>query len=244
LVADHALDPVRDTAGCVADANQGYGGVVVGPDIAALQAAAGSGATGIRVTTQVANGALKVAPQFQSNCSSDEARTLSSISDAAEGLTRPELFWKVTGADQADMLVSELVINPDRIARSVVIGDDPAVARLRQSKPAVSAFSVIGARACAADYRVSGLWGTVPKSCRNGTMLLTLDDIGFTLWGWPNRFLVRMNAANVRLIIAQDVVEGQIKGLTGVDQYGKIANSFNGYIWVDNIEELGPALRR
>ncbi len=82
------------------------------------------------------------------------------------------------------------------------------------------------------------------SSCKNGTMLLTLDDLGFTLWGWPNRFLGRMKDFNVRLIIAEDVVDGQIKGLTDVNQYGDIANSYNGYIWVDNIEELGPALRR
>ena len=75
-------------------------------------------------------------------------------------------------------------------------------------------------------------------------MLLTLDDLSYTLWGWPNRFLARMKDANVRIIIAADVVDGQINGLTDVTQYGDIADSFNGYIWVENISELGPALRR
>ena len=75
-------------------------------------------------------------------------------------------------------------------------------------------------------------------------MLLTLDDLGITLWGWPNRFLLRMNEANVRVIIAQDVVDGKIKGLNDAAQYGEIANSYNGYIWIDNIAELGPALKR
>ena len=75
-------------------------------------------------------------------------------------------------------------------------------------------------------------------------MLLTLTDLGFTLWGWPNRFLQRMAEANVQIIIAQDVAGGQIKGLTDVNQYGDIANSYNGYIWIDKISELGPALKR
>ena len=48
LIADHAADPVRDNSGCVASANSGYGGAAVGPDIAALQVAAGSGADAIR----------------------------------------------------------------------------------------------------------------------------------------------------------------------------------------------------
>jgi len=245
LVADHAADPVRDTAGCVANANSGYGGATVRPDIAALQVAAGSEADAIRVTTQVTDGSLNVAPQFESACAADNARVPASIKDAAAGLTKPELFWQVQGAAAAKQLVASLPTpSIDVPSQNIVIGDAAAVAFIESLQPSHEAFSIVGAQKCASDYRLSGLWGSVPESCKNSTMLLTLDDLGYTLWGWPNRFLARMKAANVRLIIAEDVVDGQIKGLADVNQYGDIANSYNGYIWVDNIEELGPALRR
>jgi glycerophosphoryl diester phosphodiesterase len=245
LIADHAADPVRDNSGCVASANSGYGGAVVGPDIAALQVAAGIGADAIRVTTQMTNSALNVAPQFESACVADNARAPASIKDAVAGLTKPELFWQVQGALAAKQLVASLPTpSIDVTGQNILIGDAAAVAFIESLQPAHAAFSIAGARKCASDYHVSGMWGSVPESCKNGTMLLTLDDIGYSLWGWPNRFLARMKAANVRLIIAEDVVDGQIKGLTDVSQYGDIANSYNGYIWVDNIEELGPALRR
>lgn len=245
LIADHAADPVRDAAGCVASANSGYGGAAVGPDIAALQVAAGIGADAIRVTTQMTNSALNVAPQFESACAADNARAPASIKDAVAGLTKPELFWQVQGALAAKQLVASLPTpSIDVTGQNILIGDAAAVAFIESLQPAHAAFSIAGARKCASDYHVSGMWGSVPESCKNGTMLLTLDDIGYSLWGWPNRFLARMKAANVRLIIAEDVVDGQIKGLTDVTQYGDIANSYNGYIWVDNIEELGPALRR
>ena len=245
LIADHAADPVRDAAGCVASANSGYGGAAVGPDIAALQVAAGIGADAIRVTTQMTNSALNVAPQFESACVADNARAPASIKDAVAGLTKPELFWQVQGALAAKQLVASLPTpSIDVTGQNILIGDAAAVAFIESLQPAHAAFSIAGARKCASDYHVSGMWGSVPESCKNGTMLLTLDDIGYSLWGWPNRFLARMKAANVRLIIAEDVVDGQIKGLTDVSQYGDIANSYNGYIWVDNIEELGPALRR
>lgn len=240
LIADRAAEPVRDTAGCVASANSGYGGVAVSADIGALQAAAGSGADAIRITTDVADGALVVARQFESKCAADEARPNSTLAEAAAGLSRPELFWQIKGADQAAMLLAGVAA----VERSHVIGDDAAVAAIHKAQPGLNAFSVSGAQSCAADYRLSGMWGGVPEGCKNGTMLLTLDDIGFTLWGWPNRFLARMKDAGVRVIIAQDVVNRQIKGLADVNQYGDIANSYNGYIWVDNIEDLGPALRR
>ena len=157
-------------------------------------------------------------------------------------MTKPELFWQIAGAAQAKMLLAQLP--QSALERSVILGDDSAVAAVKQVKPAAWAFSISGARECAADYRLSGLRGTVPASCRNRTMLLTLDDLGYTLWGWPNRFLARMKDANVRVIIAEAVVNGQIKGLSNVNQYGEIADSFNGHIWVDNIQDLGPALKR
>ena len=244
LVADHAAEPVRDAAGCVASANSGYGGAMVGPDIAALQVAAGSGASAVRVTTHLTDGVLRVAPQFESDCATDKVRQPARIADAVSGMTKPELFWQVEGVEQATLLLAELTDMPGALERSFILGDDVAVDIIRKSPRDIRAFSIDKARACAADYRLSGLWGRVPETCKNGTMLLTLDDVGFTLWGWPNRFLARMKSANVQIIIAEDVVDGQIKGLTNVDQYGDIANSYNGYIWVNNIEELGPALRR
>ncbi|MBL0923172.1 MAG: hypothetical protein IBJ12_01715 [Sphingomonadaceae bacterium] len=245
LIADRAAEPVRDAAGCVASANSGYGGIAVSPDVGALQAAAGSGADAIRITTVIAGGALVVAPQFESKCATDQTRLHSTIADATRGLTRPELFWQINGETEVMQLVAALptpaIDMPDR---NIIIGDRAAVRYIKGLRPSHDAFSVAGARQCAADYRIAGIWGNVPEACRDGFMLLTLDDLGYTLWGWPNRFLARMKEAGVRLIIAQEVVDGQIRGLTEVDQYGDIANSYNGYIWVDDIEELGPALRR
>ncbi len=242
LIADHAVDPVRDTAGCIASANAGYGTVAVGPDIGALQGAVGAKADAIRITTEVTDGALVLARQFESECAADNALPRAGVAEAASAMTKPQLFWQIKGADQAQMLLEQLPSAASE--RSVFIGDDTAVSAIRRVQPKAWAFSVAGARGCASDYRLSGLWGSVPVSCQNGSMLLTLDDLGYSLWGWPNRFLARMQAANVRVIIAEDVVDGQIKGLSDVNQYGDIADSYNGYIWVDNIQDLGPALKR
>lgn len=244
LIADHGAEPVRDTAGCIASANAGYGSVVASPDVSALQGAIGAQADAVRITTQVADGRLVVARQFTSTCAADNARAYSTIGEAAAGMTKPQLFWQVKGANQALMLLTELSAAQGAQDRSVVIGDEAAVAAARNMKPSVQIFSVAGARACASDYRLSGIWGQVPTSCRNGTMLLELDDLGYLLWGWPNRFLSRMREADVRVIIARDVRDDKITGLSDVSQYGDIANSYDGYIWVDNIEVLGPALKR
>lgn len=240
LVAAKGVAPVLGPDGCVSAANAGYGAVAVGPDLAALQLAAGAGAQAVHIPMEMANGRWVPTRQFNSNCAADLAQPRPDIAATAYSLSRPDLFWQARGADAARALVAAL---PASDRRHILIGDDAAVQVAKAERPSLRAFTVAKARQCAADYRAS-LLGSVPTSCANGVMLLTLDDLGFTLWGWPNRFLERMAKANTMVIIAQSVEGEKIKGLTEPRQYGEIANSFNGYVWVDKIEELGPALKR
>jgi glycerophosphoryl diester phosphodiesterase len=240
LIADHGVEPVRDAAGCIASANAGYGTVSVGPDVGALQGAVGAGADAVRVTTEMAGGKLVLAPQFESKCPVDQSRRPVAIAEAQAALTKPELFWQVGSADAAQILADAIPAND----RSIFFGNARSLQPLRKKRIEPALLDVGAAGRCVSDYRKSGWTGQIPRTCRDGWALLTLDDLGYSLWGWPNRFLERMAKANVRVIIAEDVVDGQIKGLTQVIQYGEIADSYNGYIWVDNIQELGPALKR
>lgn len=240
LVADKGVAPVLGSDGCVSAANAGYGAVAVGPDLAALQLAAGAEADAVHIPIETADGKLVPVRQFESKCAADLAQPRPDVATTAYSLSRPELFWQAKGADATKSLLTAL---PASDQRHILIGDDVAVAAAKAERPAMRAFTIATARKCAADYRLS-LLGSVPESCANGVILLTLDELGFTLWGWPNRFLERMAKAKTTVIIAQDVADGKIKGLTDVRQYGEIASGFNGYVWVDKIEELGPALRR
>lgn len=240
LVAAKGVAPVLGPDGCVSAANAGYGAVAVGPDLAALQLAAGAGAQALHVPIEPADGRWVPVRQFEGKCAADLAQPRPDIAATAYSLSRPDLFWQAKGANAARALVAAL---PAGDRRHILIGDDAAVRAAKAERPAMRAFTIAAARKCAADYRAS-LLGSVPESCANGVMLLTLDDLGFTLWGWPNRFLERMAQAQTMVIIAQSVEGETIKGLTEPSQYGEIAKEFNGYIWVDKIEELGPALRR
>ena len=81
------------------------------------------------MTTQVTDGSLNVARQFESACAADNARVPASIKDAAAGLTKPELFWQVQGAAAAKQLVASLPTpSIDVPSQNIVIGDAAAVA--------------------------------------------------------------------------------------------------------------------
>jgi hypothetical protein len=235
LVANKGAEPTRDTQGCASGPSAS--------EVGSLAMAVGSEANALNITTEVVGGQLVIGRQFDSTCASDKSRPASGIGEATYTLSKPELLWRVKGAEQAAMLLSALPA-PGKDDRQGLIGDDAAVAAFKKARPNAWAFSIPAAQACASDYKLSGLWGSIPQSCGQGTMLLTMDQVGYTLWGWPNRFLERTRAAGLKVIIAENVEDEKITGLTDVNRYGDIANSFNGYIWIDDIEGLGPALKR
>ena len=235
LVAAKGAEPTRDTQGCAGGASAS--------EVGSLAMAVGNEANALNMTTQVVGGQLVVGRQFESSCAADKGRPNSQIGEAVYALSKPELLWRVKGVKQAGMLLAALPA-PGKDDKQALIGDDAAVAAFKKARPKAWAFSIPAAQACASDYKLSGLWGSIPASCKQGTMLLTMDQVGYTLWGWPNRFLARTDAAGLKVVIAQSVDDDKITGLTDVNSYGDIANSFNGYIWIDDIEELGPALKR
>ena len=235
LIADKGAEPTRDTQGCASGPSAS--------DVGSLAMAVASQADALNMSTQVAGEQLVVGRQFDSTCASDKNRPNSQISEALYALSKPQLLWRVKGADQAQMLLAALPA-AGKDDKQALIGDDAAVAAFKKARPDSWAFSIPAARACASDYKLSGLWGSIPESCKQGTMLLTMDQVGYTLWGWPNRFLARTGAAGLKVVIAESVEGDTITGLTDVNRYGDIANSFNGYIWIGDIEGLGPALKR
>jgi hypothetical protein len=243
LIAGKPTEPMRDDAGCVSYVAAGYGGADNGPDVSTLAMAVGNEADVVQVTTTVANGLISVAPQFEAKCARDKVRTNGTIASAVSAISKPVLLWRANGDDQAVQLAAALPAAKGEDTQAL-IGDDKAVAVFKKARPTAWAFSIPAARACASDYRLSGLWGSIPASCKQGTMVLTVDELGYTLWGWPNRFLARTGAAGVKVVVAEGVDGDTITGLTDVTRYGDIARGFNGYIWIDKIDELGPALKR
>ncbi|MFC4291140.1 hypothetical protein ACFOWX_01795 [Sphingorhabdus arenilitoris] len=243
LVASGPIDLPRDAGGCAIDAAAGYGAASVSQDTQMLQSAAGSGADGIVINSEMVDGTPVVPRIFGKDCKAVTPRT--PIAEAMTALSKPDQFIHVNSASdaaaiQAAVSAQTAPAEPDGPKRIFFAAKDADIQRFDKA----AAFSVAKARQCAGDYRTSGMAGIVPSSCVGGTMILTLDDLGMTLWGWPDRFMARMAAHNVRLIIAADEKDGKLTGLTQLTQYNDIANSYNGYIWVDNIAELGPALKR
>jgi glycerophosphoryl diester phosphodiesterase len=115
--------------------------------------------------------------------------------------------------------------------------------RIRRLVPGAWVLEEGQGDACLADYVKLGWTGFTPASCRNTTIVLTLDR-RWALWGWPYRFLDRMAKANSRVVIRAGSADGEPLGLDRPEQYDQVPADFHGWLWVDDFYTMGPALQR
>lgn len=159
----------------------------------------------------------------------------------------PILFdFKSKDAAEADRLFAILKASGRDSAKigDAFYGAEAPVKRMRQLLPANWSFDLkTGAMACSKDYVTWGWTGIVPESCRNGVIAIPVN-YQWTYWGWPDRLIARMNSVGARIIVFGPYESGKSnEGLTTPQQLAKVPASFNGYIWVEDIREIGPTLR-
>ena len=151
-------------------------------------------------------------------------------------------IFKSRDPREADLLLAEFAragVSPN--GKYGFTGDASITRRLRQRVPGAWTWGKTDVKACSIDYLKIGWTGIIPDSCRNTTVVVPLN-YQWTVWGWPNRFLDRMAKANSRVILYGDYRNGGIAGLQRPEQLGEVPRDYRGYLWVDDIYAIAPAL--
>jgi len=164
----------------------------------------------------------------------------------AAGKTKLLFNFKSRDPGEADMLAAALKAagRDPQVTGDAFYGGPEAgpVARIREIYPRAWAFSKESAKACTTAYAWQGWLGLTPGACRNGTMIVPLD-YQWAFAGWPNRAIARMEAAGARVMVVGPQGDGdRPMGLDLPEQLGEIPSSFNGYVFVDDMWNIGPAL--
>lgn len=124
-------------------------------------------------------------------------------------------------------------------------GAEKPVGRMRQLLPDNWSFVIKGdVKQCTIDYAIYGWSGIVPESCVNGTIIIPIN-YRWAFWGYPNRLIARMESVGARVIIMGPHESGKSnEGLSTAEQIAKVPDNYNGYIWVEDIMTVGPALKK
>lgn len=122
-------------------------------------------------------------------------------------------------------------------------GAERPVRRMRQLLPDNWSFDLKReAKTCTIDYIKWGWTSIVPESCE-GAVLAVPVNYKWAFWGWPNRLIQRMDSVGARVIVFGPYEKGKSnEGIGSVEELRSIPADFNGWIWVEDIEAVGPAL--
>lgn len=147
---------------------------------------------------------------------------------------------------EGDMLADLVAAHPEwRQAVWGAYGGDPPTLKAKDRIGDLHVWSRRGLMGCLLGYIGLGWSGYVPKACQN-TIVMVPINVAPLLWGWPNLFADRMRNAQSQIIIAGPYRRGD-SGVAGVDSAEDLARvplAFDGYIWTNKIEAIGPLVRQ
>ncbi|WP_102275297.1 glycerophosphodiester phosphodiesterase family protein [Cytobacillus massiliigabonensis] len=128
----------------------------------------------------------------------------------------------------------------DRFRNLSVYGGDEPIAALKEKLPKLRVMSKETLKSCLLPYLTAGWTGHVPSSCKN-TQLHIPEKYAPFLWGFPDKFLNRMDRVNTRVfLVAGD--GGWSEGFDTVQDLKRIPEKYNGGIWTNRIDVIAPFL--
>ncbi|MHA3913438.1 glycerophosphodiester phosphodiesterase family protein [Halovulum sp. GXIMD14793] len=150
---------------------------------------------------------------------------------------------KSNDRNEGEALAKALSDHPDWRDRVWgVYGGEKPVQAVTAAVPGMRGLSKPALKSCLKQYVALGWSGYVPGPCRNAIVMVPAN-YGVWLWGWPNRFVARMEKAG-SVVILRGPMEGSFA--TGIDTPDQAAsyNDFPGLIWTNDILTIAPLIRR
>ncbi|GLC88993.1 glycerophosphodiester phosphodiesterase family protein [Lysinibacillus piscis] len=136
-------------------------------------------------------------------------------------------------------LIAHLPVQQQR--QLTVYGGDAPIQAFKTVLPKIPVMSKATLKSCLLPYIGLGWTGYVPKACHH-TQIHVPENIAPWLWGWPNKFLNRMDGADTRVIL----VAGNGKWSEGFDSLQdleRLPTSYTGGIWTNRIDLIAPIVK-
>ncbi|MDZ5712590.1 glycerophosphodiester phosphodiesterase family protein [Jeotgalibacillus haloalkalitolerans] len=123
---------------------------------------------------------------------------------------------------------------------SVYGGDEPVLA-LKEKLPELRVMSKQTLKSCLLSYEAISWTGYIPDACKN-TQLHLPEKYASYIWGYPGKFLNRMEGVNTRVIL----VAGEGEWSEGFDQESdlqRIPEDYDGGLWTNRIDRIAPLIK-
>ena len=142
---------------------------------------------------------------------------------------------------EGELLAQYLLEHDDELENISVYGGDQPVAALKEKLPNTRVMSMETLKSCLLPYLAVGWTGYVPSSCEN-TQLHIPEKFAPLMWGYPNKFISRMEDENTRVIlVAGD--GGWSEGFDSVEDIERLPEKYNGMIWTNRVDLIAPVMK-
>ncbi|WP_275190361.1 glycerophosphodiester phosphodiesterase family protein [Bradyrhizobium sp. CSA112] len=132
----------------------------------------------------------------------------------------------------------------ERRARIMVYGGDEPVEAVRTRMPDVRTISRAAIKSCLLGYIGYGWSGAIPRACHNAMVMVPIN-VAPWLWGWPDRFLNRMKAANSEVFVLGPYQGGGFSsGIDTSEEFARLPQNYSSGIWTNEIEAIAPLARK
>lgn len=165
-----------------------------------------------------------------------------SLTEVLDHFPNQELLIDVKSNDpkEGELLASYLAKLPkEQQSKLAVYGGDEPIAALKEKLPDMRVMSKATMKSCLIPYLATGWTGYVPSACEN-TQLHIPEKIGPWLWGWPNKFLHRMNQAKTRVIVVGGNGSDFSSGFDTTEDIKRLPADYSGWIWTNRIDRIAP----
>ena len=81
----------------------------------------------------------------------------------------------------------------------------------------------------------------MPAACRDTWIAVPVDAIPL-IWGFPHRFEARMARVGSEVVVVGPREGQHAGGVDTLEDLARIPDGFQGWIWTNRIELIGPAL--
>ncbi|MFM1654038.1 glycerophosphodiester phosphodiesterase family protein [Brevibacillus sp. B_LB10_24] len=123
-----------------------------------------------------------------------------------------------------------------------VYGGDKPIAALKEKMPDMRVMSMATMKSCLIPYLAVGWTGYLPAACEH-TELHIPEKIAPWLWGWPDRFLNRMDRTDTRTIVVGGDGSDFSSGFDTVEDIKRLPSHYTGWIWTNRIDRIAPLYR-
>jgi glycerophosphoryl diester phosphodiesterase len=129
-------------------------------------------------------------------------------------------------------------LSEKRLSLLTVYGGDEPIHSLKKQLPNLRVMSKATLKSCLLPYIGIGWTGILPSACKN-TQLHIPEKYILLLWGWPNKFLNRMDNAGTRVIVVAGDGEWS-EGFDTADDIKRLPSDYTGGIWTNRIDRIAP----